>query len=116
MKKYADNKLKKSWGVLFLAGIFEVGYALSVAGSHAFTKLNWSILALVFFILTLYTLSISLKYINVGVGYAVWAGIGTIGASIFGFVLFHQQLSLIQIFWLVIIIIGVIWLKISDSN
>lgn len=116
MKGNAGNKLKKSWGILFLAGIFEIGYALSVAGSYAFTKLNWSILALVFFILTLYTLSVSLRYINVGVGYAVWAGIGTIGAAIFGFILFHQQLSLIQMFWLVIITIGVIWLKMFDSN
>lgn len=65
---------------------------------------------------SLYTLSVSLKYINVGVGYAVWAGIGTVGAAIFGFILFHQQLSLIQIFWLVIITIGVIWLKIFDGN
>ncbi|EMI7480080.1 hypothetical protein RNA47_003827 [Morganella morganii] len=65
---------------------------------------------------SLYTLSVSLKYINVGVGYAVWAGIGTVGAAIFGFILFYQQLSLIQIFWLVIITIGVIWLKIFDGN
>ena len=105
----------RAWIMLLLAGVFEIGYALSVGGSKAFTLLNWSISAGIFFLLTLYALSVALKKIDVGIGYAVWAGIGAVGAAIFGSVLFGQTLAPIQVFWLAVIIVGVVWLKLADS-
>ncbi len=68
-----------AWGMLMLASAFEIGYALSVGGSQAFTIPSWSIAAVVFFLLTLYFLSAALRTIDVGIGYAVWAGIGSVG-------------------------------------
>jgi len=105
----------RAWIMLLLAGIFEIGYALSVAGSKAFTILNWSVAAVVFFLLTLYALSVALKTIDVGIGYAAWAGIGSVGAAVFGSLLLDQPLSLGQAFWLAVIIGGVVWLKLADS-
>ena len=105
----------RAWAMLMLAGAFEIGYALSVGGSHAFTVLSWSIAALVFFLLTLYFLSAALRTIDVGIGYAVWAGIGSVGAAAFGSVLLNQPLTLAQAFWLAVIIVGVVWLKLADS-
>ncbi|SFD61400.1 DMT family transporter [Paracidovorax konjaci] len=105
----------RAWIMLLLASAFEIGYALSVAGSQAFTALNWSISALVFFLLTLYALSVALKSIDVGIGYAVWAGIGSVGAAAFGSVLLDQAVTLAQAFWLAVIIGGVVWLKLADS-
>ncbi|MCI0509235.1 quaternary ammonium compound-resistance protein SugE [Chromohalobacter marismortui] len=105
----------RAWLALLLAGAFEIVYALSVAGSEAFTVLSWSISAIVFFLLTLYALSVALKTIDVGIGYAVWAGIGAVGSAIFGSVLFEQPLTLTQAFWLAVIIAGVIWLKLASS-
>lgn len=104
-----------AWGMLLLASVFEVGYALSVGGSQAFTVLSWSVSAVVFFLLTLYFLSAALRTIDVGIGYAVWAGIGSVGAAGFGSVLLDQPLTLIQTFWLAVIIVGVVWLKLADS-
>ncbi len=104
-----------AWGMLLLASVFEVGYALSVGGSQAFTVPSWSVAAVVFFLLTLYFLSAALRTIDVGIGYAVWAGIGSVGAAGFGSVLLHQPLTLIQTFWLAVIIVGVVWLKLADS-
>lgn len=105
----------RAWTMLMLAGAFEIGYALSVGGSHAFTVLSWSVAALVFFLLTLYFLSAALRTIDVGIGYAVWAGIGSVGAATFGSILLDQPLTLIQAFWLAVIIAGVVWLKLADS-
>lgn len=104
-----------AWSMLLLAGIFEIGYALSVAGSKAFTLLNWSIAATVFFLLTLYALSVALKTIDVGIGYAVWAGIGSVGAAVFGSVLLNQPITPTQAAWLALITSGVVWLKLADS-
>ncbi len=106
----------QAWLMLLLAGVFEIGYALSVGGSQAFTVLTWSISAGIFFLLTLYALSVALKTIDVGIGYAVWAGIGAVGAAVFGSVLLDQTLTLEQAIWLAVIIVGVVWLKLADSE
>lgn len=105
----------RAWIMLLLAGTFEIGYALSVGGSEAFSVLSWSIAALAFFLLTLYFLSAALRTIDVGIGYAVWAGIGSVGAAIFGSLLLDQPLTVIKAFWLAVIIAGVVWLKLADS-
>ncbi|CAB3893198.1 DMT family transporter [Achromobacter pulmonis] len=105
----------RAWIMLLLASAFEIGYALSVGGSQAFTVPGWSISAGVFFLLTLYALSVALKSIDVGIGYAVWAGIGSVGAAAFGSILLDQPLTLAQAFWLAVIIGGVVWLKLADS-
>lgn len=102
------------WIVLLLAGVFETGYALSVGGSEGFTVLSWSIAAAIFFLLTLFALSVALKHIDVGIGYAVWAGLGAVGAAALGPVLFDEVLTPQRAFWLAVIIGGVVWLKLAD--
>ena len=104
----------RAWLVLLLAGAFEVGYALSVGGSHGFTVLSWSLVAVAFFLLTLFALSVALRTISVGIGYAVWAGIGAVGAALLGPVFFDETLSPVKAFWLTVIIGGVVWLKLAD--
>lgn len=103
------------WAALLTAGAFEVGYALSVNGSEGFTNPTWSLVAVVFFLFTLFFLSVALKRIDVGIGYAVWAGIGAVGAALLGPVFFDETLTLAKGFWLAVIIVGVIWLKLADS-
>lgn len=110
-----NRQKSRAWGALLLAGGFEVGYALSVNGSQGFTNLAWSLIALVFFLCTLFFLSVALKKVDVGIGYAVWAGIGSVGAALLGPVFFDEVLTPAKAFWLVVIIAGVIWLKLADS-
>ncbi|MBO8194692.1 multidrug efflux SMR transporter [Streptomyces oryzae] len=103
-----------AWLTLLLAGVFEVGYALSVGGSHGFTVWSWSIVAVVFFLLTLWALSLALRSIEVGIGYAVWAGIGAAGAALLGPAFFDETLTPAKAGWLAVIIAGVVWLKLAD--
>ncbi|MEU4116574.1 multidrug efflux SMR transporter [Kitasatospora sp. NPDC028055] len=102
------------WIMLLLAGGFEVGYALAVGGSHGFTRLTWSLVAVVFFLLTLWALSAALRTIDVSIGYAVWAGIGSVGAALLGPVVFDESLTPVKAVWLAVIIAGVVWLKLAD--
>ena len=110
-----NRQKSRAWGALLLAGGFEVGYALSVNGSQGFTNLAWSLIALVFFLCTLFFLSVALKKVDVGIGYAVWAGIGSVGAALLGPVFFDEVLTPAKAFWLAVIIAGVIWLKLAAS-
>jgi quaternary ammonium compound-resistance protein SugE len=109
-----DRSAANSWLMLLLAGVFEIGYALSVGGSEGFTRLTWSLVAVVFFLLTLWALSVALRTIEVSIGYAVWAGIGAAGAAALGPVFFDETLTLVQTLWLGLIIVGVVWLKLAD--
>ena len=104
------------WSALLLAGAFEVGYALSVNGSQGFTHLVWSLVALVFFLCTLFFLSVALKRIDVGIGYAVWAGIGAVGSAALGPVFFDETFTATKAIWLAVIIAGGVWLKLADST
>jgi quaternary ammonium compound-resistance protein SugE len=106
----------RGWLILLLAGAFEVGYALSVGGSHGFTVLSWSLVAIVFFLLTLFALSVALRTIDLGIGYAVWAGIGAVGAALLGPVFFDETLTPAKACWLAVIVTGVVWLKLADSS
>lgn len=110
----ARSDRARAWPVLLLAGAFEVGYALAVGGSEGFTVLSWSLVAVVFFLLTLYALSVALRTIDVGIGYAVWAGIGAVGAALLSPVVFDETLSAAKALWLAVIIAGVVWLKLAD--
>lgn len=105
---------RTAWLTLLLAGVFEVGYALSVGGSHGFTVWAWSIVAVVFFLLTLWALSLALRSIEVSIGYAVWAGIGAVGAALLGPVFFDEALTPARTGWLAVIIAGTVWLKLAD--
>lgn len=113
-KVTASSNRTRAWLVLLLAGAFEIGYALAVGGSQGFTVLTWSLVAIVFFLLTLYALSLALRTIDVGIGYAVWAGIGAVGAALLGPLFFDETLTPAKALWLTVIIAGVVWLKLAD--
>lgn len=110
----ASGRGGSAWATLLLAGGFEVGYALCVGGSAGFTDVTWSVFAVAFFLLTLWALSRALRSIDVGVGYAVWAGIGAVGAAVLGPVFFAESLTPAKAGWLAVIITGVVWLKLAD--
>lgn len=107
---------RSAWLTLLLAGAFEVGYALSVGGSRGFTVLSWSAVAVVFFLLTLWALSRALRTIEVSIGYAVWAGLGAVGAALLGPVFFDETLTPAKAAWLAVTITGVICLKLADRS
>ncbi|TDW76283.1 DMT family transporter [Kribbella pratensis] len=108
--------MRTAWLTLLLAGVFEIGYALSVGGSHGFTIRTWSAAAVVFFLLTLWALSRALRRIDVSTGYAVWSGLGAVGAAVLGPLFFHETLTPTKAIWLAVIITGVIWLKLADHS
>ena len=110
-----SSRPTRAWVVLLIAGIFEIGYAVSTGGSRGFSLLNWSIAAAVFFFLTVFALSLALKGIDVGIGYAVWTGIGSCGAAVVSAILFNQALTPLRILWLAVIIAGVVGLKLTSS-
>ncbi|WP_418186487.1 quaternary ammonium compound efflux SMR transporter SugE [Aliarcobacter lanthieri] len=104
-----------SWIILFLAGIFEVVWAIGLKYSEGFTKLTPSIITIVTMIISFYLLSLALKSLPLGTAYAVWVGIGTIGTVIAGILLFGESMNIIRVISILFILLGIIGLKLTTN-
>ncbi len=104
-----------SWTILFLAGIFEIFWAVGLKYSDGFTKLFPTIFTIVTMIISFYLLSLALKALPIGTAYAVWVGIGTVGTVIAGIVLFGESMTLIRVISILFILIGIVGLKFTTN-
>ncbi len=99
------------WLYLLLGIIFEVLGTVSMKIADGFTKLVPSILVFVFYGLCLVFLTLVFKKLDVGVTYAIWAGVGTALTAVIGFVYFHEPVSIMKISSIILIIAGIIGLE-----
>ncbi len=104
-----------SWGILVLAGIFEIFWAVGLKYTDGFTKLIPSLFTIVAMLVSFWLLSLSLKTLPLGTAYAVWVGIGTIGTVIAGIMLFGDSINIIRIISIAFIILGITGLKITTA-
>ncbi len=100
-----------SWFLLFLAGIFEICWAVGLKYSYGFTKFWPSVFTVASMIVSMVLLSIAVKDISIGTGYAVWTGIGAVGTAILGIFLFSESSEVIRLFFIFLIVIGIAGLK-----
>jgi len=100
-----------SWVYLFIAGLFEIGWAIGLKYTEGFTKLWPSVVTIVGMILSFYFLSVAVKSIPIGTAYAIWTGIGAVGTAILGIILFGESKELMRLFFILLIIIGITGLK-----
>ena len=100
-----------SWIYLFIAGLFEIGWAIGLKYTEGFTKLWPSVITVIGMILSFYFLSTAVKTIPIGTAYAVWTGIGAVGTAILGILLFGESKEIMRLFFILLIIIGIAGLK-----
>jgi quaternary ammonium compound-resistance protein SugE len=100
-----------AWLMLVLAGLLEIVWSLSMKASHGFTRHYFTALTLVAAWLSFWLLGLALRELPVGTAYAVWTGIGAVGAAIFGIILFGESLSLARIGCIALIVAGILGLK-----
>lgn len=101
-----------AWITLFIAGLFEVAWAISLKYSHGFTQFIPSVITLALMMVSFFLLAHSLKTLPVGTAYAVWTGIGIIGTTILGIVLFGEPASALRILFICLILVGIVGLKV----
>ena len=101
------------WLILFIAGLLEVVWAVGLKYTHGFSRLVPSVITVVAMVVSMAMLSWAMKSLPVGTAYAVWTGIGAVGAAITGILLLGESASPMRIASLTLIVLGIIGLKIS---
>ncbi|MDT3694920.1 MAG: quaternary ammonium compound efflux SMR transporter SugE [Ignavibacterium sp.] len=104
------------WLILFIAGLFEVAWAVGLKYSEGFSKLWPSVFTIASMIISMGMLAYSVKHLPVGTAYAVWTGIGAIGTAILGMILFSESKELIRIFFIFLIVVGIVGLKVFSDD
>ncbi|WP_244846828.1 quaternary ammonium compound efflux SMR transporter SugE [Caballeronia sp. SL2Y3] len=105
-----------SWILLFIAGLLEVAWAAGLKTSDGFTKLGPSVFTLVTAIGSFVLLALAMRQLPLGTAYAVWTGIGAVGAFVFGIVFMGEAVSAARIVSAVLIIAGLIGLKLTSGH
>ncbi len=103
------------WYILFIAGLFEIAWAIGLKYSAGFTKLWPSVFTIASMILSMGLLSISVKSLPVGTAYAVWTGIGAVGTAILGIYLFNESHDIARLFFIFLIVVGIVGLKVFSN-
>ena len=105
-----------AWLLLFVAGLLEIGFALSLKASDGFSRLLPSISFVVFAIASLVLLNLALKTLPIGTAYAVWTGVGAAGTAVLGMVLFGEPMAASRIGFIGLIVAGVIGLQLTGGH
>lgn len=100
-----------NWFILFIAGLFEIAWAIGLKYSEGFSKPLASVFTIVTMIISMALLSYSVKTLPVGTAYAVWTGIGAVGTAILGIFLFNESREFMRIFFIFLIIAGIVGLR-----
>lgn len=104
-----------AWIWLSIAIVFEIAFALGTNATKGFTRLWPSVFTLLAAAGGIFTLSLALKTLDVGVGYTMWTGVGAIGTVVFGALIYHEKITLPKVASFAAIIAGVVLLRATGA-
>jgi len=100
-----------AWVYLFIAGLFEIGWAIGLKYTDGFTRIVPTTLTVFSMVASVLLLGLALRELPVGTGYAVWTGIGTVGTAILGIYLFGEPATAARLACIALIVSGIAGLK-----
>jgi quaternary ammonium compound-resistance protein SugE len=103
-----------AWGILFLAGLLEVVWAVGLKYTEGFTRLWPTVGTAAALAGSMGLLAMALRTLPLGTAYAVWTGIGTIGTAVLGIVLFDEPATAMRLACIALIVAGIVGLKLAQ--
>lgn len=100
-----------AWIILFVAGLFEIGWAVGLKFTEGFTRPVPTVLTAVSLVASMGLLSWAVKSLPLGTAYAVWTGVGAVGTAIVGILLFKEPATAGRLVCLALIVSGILGLK-----
>ena len=102
-----------AWVCLVVAGCLEMVWVTAMKLSAGFTKLGWSALTLAAMAASVWLLAQAVKHLPMGTAYAVWTGIGALGAVILGILAFYEPATAPRLFFAALLLVGILGLKLT---
>lgn len=104
-----------AWFVLVLAGVLEVVWSLGLKYTHGFTRVLPSIITGAAIVASLGLLAQAARTLPIGTAYPVWVGIGVLGATIGGVVLFGEPMPPLRVVFVVLLVVSILGLKLTST-
>ena len=104
------------WLYLLLAGVLEITWAVAMKKTEGFTILIPSIITVVGYIASAVFLSLALKQLPLGTSYAIWTGMGIVGTTVLGVLLFNEKMTVPQVFCVALIVVGIAGLMLMSKE
>ncbi|HYH98707.1 quaternary ammonium compound efflux SMR transporter SugE [Hyalangium sp.] len=105
-----------AWVMLIVAGLLEVCWAIGLKYTEGFTRPLPSVLTGLAIIASMVLLSLAARSLPIGTAYAVWVGIGALGAAVLGMVLFKEPVTAARILFLALLLTSIIGLKLTSGS
>jgi quaternary ammonium compound-resistance protein SugE len=105
-----------AWPMLVIAGLLEIAFAYGMKSSEGFTRLMPSLLTVATGLASVVLLSLAMRTLPMGTGYAVWTGIGAAGTAIVGVVAMGDSAAPLRVLCTALILVGVIGLKLVPAS
>ena len=104
-----------AWLALIAAGPLDVAWAVSMKYTQGYTRLGWSLVSLVLLGAFVFLFGRALQSLPVGTAYAVWTGIGAVGAVMMGVMLFGERLDPLRVGGIACVLIGIVALQLAPA-
>ena len=104
------------WVVLILASFCELAFTVFMKLSDGLKKKRYIILTFASTFLGIFLLSQAIKVLPLGVAYAVWTGLGTLLTVSFGIIYFKESKNWKKLFFICLIVIGVVGLRLTTQS
>lgn len=105
-----------AWMLLLIAGVLEIVWASSMKASAGFTQHMFTAITLIAALLSFWLLGVAMKSLPLGTAYAVWTGIGAVGAAVLGMVFFKEPATAARILCIAAIVGGIVGLQLLHST
>ncbi len=105
-----------AWLYIIIASIFEITWAIGLKYSQGFSKIIPSVITIITMILSYVFLSLGVKTLPLGTAYSVWTGIGAVGTTIYGMLYFNEPKDFLRVFFIFLIVVGIVGLRLTYKN
>lgn len=106
----------QAWIMLGAAGLFEIVWAIGLKYADGFTKPVPSAITITAMVISMWLLAQAARDLPIGTAYAIWTGIGAVGAAILGIVLFQESANLVRLGCIALIVVGIVGLKLATPG
>jgi quaternary ammonium compound-resistance protein SugE len=105
-----------AWLLLVVAGLFETAWAIGLKYNEGFTRPLATALTGVAIVISMVLLGLAARDLPIGTAYAVWVGIGALGAAVLGAILFGEPLTAARVFFLALLLVAIVGLRLTGST